>query len=88
MAVQFQVAHSQLVRGAGVLAGGPYDCAEGFDPASAHALHVAFVVGAAAVGGELRASAEALAGAGRIDPLEQPERRPGVAVLRRQGQHR
>lgn len=29
MAVQFQVAHSRLVRGAGVLAAGPYDCAEG-----------------------------------------------------------
>lgn len=29
MAVQFQVAHSSLVRGAGVLAGGPYYCAEG-----------------------------------------------------------
>ena len=29
MAVQFQVAHSRLVRGAGVLAGGPYYCAEG-----------------------------------------------------------
>ena len=29
MAVQFQVAYSTLVRGAGVLAGGPYYCAEG-----------------------------------------------------------
>lgn len=29
MAVQFQVAHSALVRGAGVLAAGPYDCAQG-----------------------------------------------------------
>ena len=29
MAVQFQVAYSQMVRGAGVLAGGPYYCAEG-----------------------------------------------------------
>lgn len=28
MATQFQVAHSALVNGAGVLAGGPYDCAE------------------------------------------------------------
>ncbi len=28
MAVQFQVAFSQLVKGAGVLAAGPYDCAE------------------------------------------------------------
>ena len=29
MAVQFHVAHSALVQGAGVLAGGPYRCAEG-----------------------------------------------------------
>lgn len=29
MAVQFQVAYSTLVKGAGVLAAGPYDCAEG-----------------------------------------------------------
>lgn len=29
MAVQFQVAHSQMVKGAGIVAGGPYDCAEG-----------------------------------------------------------
>jgi poly(3-hydroxybutyrate) depolymerase len=29
MAVQFQVAHSQLVKGAGIIAGGPYYCAEG-----------------------------------------------------------
>lgn len=29
MAVQFQVSHSSLVSGAGVLAGGPFECAEG-----------------------------------------------------------
>jgi poly(3-hydroxybutyrate) depolymerase len=29
MAVQFQVAHSQRVKGAGIIAGGPYYCAEG-----------------------------------------------------------
>ena len=29
MAVQFQIAYSHLVRGAGVIAGGPYDCARG-----------------------------------------------------------
>ncbi|MDO8608196.1 MAG: polyhydroxybutyrate depolymerase [Phaeospirillum sp.] len=29
MAVQFQIAHSSLVRGAGILAGGPYYCAAG-----------------------------------------------------------
>ena len=29
MAVQFQVAFSRQVRGAGIIAAGPYDCAEG-----------------------------------------------------------
>ncbi|HNE17592.1 MAG TPA: poly(3-hydroxybutyrate) depolymerase, partial [Rhodocyclaceae bacterium] len=29
MAVQFQVAFSRIVKGAGVLAAGPYECAEG-----------------------------------------------------------
>ncbi len=29
MAVQFQVAYSSIVRGAGIVAGGPYDCARG-----------------------------------------------------------
>ena len=29
MAVQFQVAYSSVVRGAGIVAGGPYYCAEG-----------------------------------------------------------
>lgn len=29
MAVQFQIAHSQAIKGAGVIAGGPYYCAEG-----------------------------------------------------------
>ncbi len=29
MAVQFQIAHSRTVKGAGIIAGGPYDCAEG-----------------------------------------------------------
>lgn len=70
MAVQFQVAHSQLVRGAGIIAGGPYDCAAGsilraltrcMSPSSwAELPSVA----------ELRAHAEALALAGRIDSLE------------------
>ncbi|EXI69118.1 MAG TPA: poly(3-hydroxybutyrate) depolymerase [Candidatus Accumulibacter phosphatis] len=68
MAVQFQVAHSRLVRGAGVLAGGPYDCANGsawraltrcMSPSSWAPLPSV---------GELRARTEALARSGRIDP--------------------
>lgn len=70
MAVQFQVAHSQLVRGAGVIAGGPYYCAEGstrkaltrcMSPSSWAPLPSL---------AELRANAEARALAGDIDPLE------------------
>ena len=67
MAVQFHVAHSAVVKGAGAIAGGPYYCAQGsawaayyhcrapgwFTPLPANAL--------------LRAQAEALAAAGRID---------------------
>jgi hypothetical protein len=45
MAVQFQVAHSKLVRGAGVIAGGPYNCAEGSIRRALTAVHVALVVG-------------------------------------------
>ncbi|MBS0553611.1 MAG: poly(3-hydroxybutyrate) depolymerase, partial [Proteobacteria bacterium] len=29
MTVQFQVAHSSIIKGAGVIAGGPYDCSQG-----------------------------------------------------------
>ena len=70
MAVQFQVAHSQLVRGAGVIAGGPYDCAGGstwraltgcMSPSSWAPLPPV---------AELRARAEELSRSGRIDPLD------------------
>ncbi|MEF8752245.1 MAG: poly(3-hydroxybutyrate) depolymerase [Candidatus Accumulibacter necessarius] len=70
MAVQFEVAHSKLVRGAGVLAGGPYYCAEGstwralsrcMSPSSWAPLPTVAA---------LRTGAEAIARAGRIDPLE------------------
>jgi hypothetical protein len=37
MAVQFEVAFSSLVRGAGIIAGGPYYCAHG-DPITATSL--------------------------------------------------
>lgn len=70
MAVQFQVAHSRLVRGAGILAAGPYDCARGstwkaltscMSPSSWAPLPSVR---------ELRQHAEALARANRIDPLD------------------
>lgn len=70
MAVQFQVAHSKLVRGAGVLAGGPYYCAEGstwralnncMSPSSWAPLPPQVL---------LKSEAETLAKAGRIDPVD------------------
>jgi poly(3-hydroxybutyrate) depolymerase len=69
MAVQFQVAHSKLVRGAGVLAGGPYYCAEGstwralsnsMSPSSWSPLPTP---------AQLKSRVETLALSGRIDPL-------------------
>ncbi len=69
MAVQFQLAHSKLVRGAGVLAGGPYYCAEGstwralrncMSPSSGAPLPTP---------AELKSRVETLAQSGRIDPL-------------------
>lgn len=67
MAVQFQVAHSALVGGAGIVAAGPYDCAEGsmlraldvcMEPSSPARLPRAAAT---------RARIEALARAGHID---------------------
>ncbi|MBK7953605.1 MAG: poly(3-hydroxybutyrate) depolymerase [Candidatus Accumulibacter sp.] len=70
MAVQFQVAHSKLVRGAGVIAGGPYDCADG---SAVRAVTSCMSPSASAPlpsVAELRTHAEALARSNRIDPLE------------------
>lgn len=68
MAVQFQIAHSRLVRGAGVLAGGPYYCAQGsswralsncMSPSSWSPLPPV---------AQLKSEVETLAQSGRIDP--------------------
>ncbi|EXI67897.1 MAG: esterase, PHB depolymerase family [Candidatus Accumulibacter adjunctus] len=70
MAVQFQVAHSRLVRGAGVIAGGPYDCAAGSVwRALTRCMSPSWWAPLPPVG-ELRAGAEAHARGGRIDPLD------------------
>lgn len=70
MAVQFQVAHARLVRGAGVIAGGPYACADGsvwraltqcMSPSSWAPLPSV---------AELRQRSEGLARENRIDPLD------------------
>lgn len=70
MAVQFQVAHSALVQGVGVLAAGPYDCAQG---SVRRALDVCMEPGPAdrlPDPAETLAQIDSLARAGRIDAPE------------------
>lgn len=67
MAVQFHLAHSAGVRGVGVVAGGPYFCAEG-QLALALNRCMKTLLGAPDAAA-LLARARTLAGAGRIDPL-------------------
>lgn len=63
MAVQFQVSHSATVRGAGVIAGGPFDCAEGqVENALGRCME------GTPDGGRLADRLAAEARAGRIDP--------------------
>ena len=67
MAGQFHVAFSELLVGAGIVAGGPYNCAEGQLPL---ALNRCMQTTLGAPDPErLRAKAEALAADARIDPL-------------------
>lgn len=69
MAVQFEVAYSSMVSGVGVLAAGPYDCAEG---STWRALTTCMAPGALwspPRAAEAVAQAESYATAGRIDPL-------------------
>jgi poly(3-hydroxybutyrate) depolymerase len=70
MAVQFHVAHSELVKGVGAIAGGPYYCAMG---SVWTALHNCMTPGAwtplPAVEA-LKAATESFARAGRIDPTQ------------------
>ncbi|MDR0563751.1 MAG: PHB depolymerase family esterase [Azoarcus sp.] len=70
MAVQFHVAHSKQVHGAGVLAGGPYYCAEGSAlRAVSSCMSPGFFTPVPKPGG-LRAEAEKQAAAGKIDSPE------------------
>lgn len=64
MAAQYQVAYSASVVGAGVVAGGPYYCAQGSLPGT-----VACMAGPPPQPAQLLASAKQFAAAGRIDPL-------------------
>ncbi|MDR1855511.1 MAG: PHB depolymerase family esterase [Azoarcus sp.] len=70
MAVQFHVAHSALIRGAGVLAGGPYYCAKGsMFNATWHCMSPNFFLSAPKPE-ELRAEVEKQAAAKTIDAPE------------------
>ena len=67
MAVQFHVAHSASLLGAGVVAGGPYFCAEGQLPTALNRC-MKTILGTPDAAA-LLARARALAGEGRIDAL-------------------
>jgi hypothetical protein len=68
MAVQMHVAHSSIVKGAGVIAGGPYYCAQGsLWTAYYNCMQPGFFAPLPRVPA-LRAEAEARAKAGEIDP--------------------
>jgi poly(3-hydroxybutyrate) depolymerase len=68
MAVQFHIANSKSIIGAGVVAGGPYFCAEGQLSTALNRCMQTFLGQPDATA--LLARARALADAGRIDPLE------------------
>ncbi len=70
MAVQFQIAHSRTVKGAGIVAGGPYDCAEGkIGRALANCMAPTKEAPPPTVARQ-RQAVDAAARAGRIDPPE------------------
>ena len=70
MAVQFQVVHSKLVRGAGILAGGPYYCAEGSTWRALNNCMAPSPWSPLPPQVQLRSRIETLAQSGRIDPLD------------------
>lgn len=70
MAAQYQVAYSASVVGAGVVAGGPYYCAQGSLPGTA-----ACMAGPPPQPALLLASAKQFAATGRIDPLAELAKR-------------
>ena len=70
MAVQFQVAYSQMVRGAGILAGGPYYCAQGvLGRALANCMEPSSKDSPPSPAETLKTLGQ-LAEAGKIDPLK------------------
>ncbi|NJD24863.1 MAG: poly(3-hydroxybutyrate) depolymerase [Betaproteobacteria bacterium] len=69
MAVQFQVAYSHLVRGVGVVAGGPYDCARG---SLSRALKNCMTTPADAPPPTVAEQQERVAGAARARAIDDP----------------
>jgi poly(3-hydroxybutyrate) depolymerase len=69
MAVQFHVAHSSVVKGAGVLAGGPYYCAQGSVYTAYYNCMTPGAWTALPSVEQLKAQAAALARAKSIDPI-------------------
>jgi poly(3-hydroxybutyrate) depolymerase len=69
MAVQFHLAHSMTVKGAGVLAGGPWGCAEGSSWRALHNCMSPATWAPVPSPQETLAQATAAAQAGQIDPL-------------------
>jgi poly(3-hydroxybutyrate) depolymerase len=70
MAVQFQVAYSSIVRGAGVVAGGPYYCAQGSVRRALNNCMAASGNDLPPTADETLKTVKQLAEAGRIDPLK------------------
>ena len=70
MAVQFQVAYSSVVRGAGIVAGGPYYCAEGSVRRALGNCMAPSGKDLPPTPDETLRTARQLAAAGRIDPLK------------------
>jgi poly(3-hydroxybutyrate) depolymerase len=70
MAVQFHVAHSATVRGAGAIAGGPYDCAQGSAWTALGGCMEPRPWSPLPEPAALARIARSLAAAGAIDPLE------------------
>ena len=104
MAGQFQIAHSRLVTGAAIIAGGPYGCAESVFADVMPGPGAAFLNLSKAINGCMlnaltmwgvpnpRALAEQGASGsprtGRIDPIDGRARRPHLSLLRHRGSHR
>ena len=84
MAVQFQVAYSSLVRGAGIVAGGPYYCAEGSVRRALGNCMTPSGKDLPPTPDETLKTVRRLAETGCIDPTQEPAGRPRLAAGRRQ----